>query len=146
MPHINNIQTTHCHSFLTFLFSIYQLPYYINTIINQTTLKNLTVRLLETRSSTPSTIFLRLTPSRITNKKVTIIVQKSLSQLILTTLINVLGMICNNGLGNGSTNGIDLCSCSTSLYTNTDIEIGEFLLSENEDWFECFEAKGFGLD
>ena len=109
-------------------------------------LRSLTVRLLETRTSTASSVFLGFTSTRITDKKVTVIVQQSLSQLVLATLVNILGVVSNDSLGNCCTDSIDLCSTSSSLNAYTDIEVGELLLSEDKDGLEGLQAKRFGLD
>ena len=108
--------------------------------------KCLTVRLLETSTSTASSKFLWLTSPWIRNKKVAIVVQKSLLQLVLRRFINILGVVGNNGLGNSSANGIDLGSCSSSLDAYTNIKVGEFFLSKDKDWLECLQTKRFRLD
>lgn len=55
-------------------------------------------------------------------------------------------MVCNDSLSNSSTDSINLSGDSSSLDANTDIEVGEFILSKDEDGLECLQAKGFGLD
>ncbi len=109
-------------------------------------IRSLTVRLLETRTSTASTVFLRLTSTRISNKKITVIVQQSLSQLVLGALINVLSMVSYDSLSNSSTDSVDLSGDSSSLDADTDIEVSEFFLSKDEDGLEGLQTEGFGLD
>jgi len=55
-------------------------------------------------------------------------------------------MVRHNTLGNRRTNGINLRGDSTTLDADADVEVGEFVLAEDEDWFKGFEAEGFRLD
>ena len=55
-------------------------------------------------------------------------------------------MVGNDGLGNGGPNGIDLGGDSSPLDADANVQVGEFILPENEDGLEGLEAKGFGLD
>jgi len=55
-------------------------------------------------------------------------------------------MVGNNSLGNRSTDSINLGCDTSSLNTNTDVKVGEFVLSKDEDGLEGLQAKGFGLD
>jgi len=107
---------------------------------------SLTVRLLETSTGTASSVLLGFTSTGITDKKVTIIIQKGLSQLVLAALVNILGMVSDNSLGNSGTDGVNLGGNSTSLHTDTNIKVGEFFLSEDEDGLEGLQAKRFGLN
>jgi hypothetical protein len=107
---------------------------------------SLTVRLLETGTGTASSVLLWLTSTGITDKKVTIIIQKGLSQLVLAALVNILGMVSDNSLGNSGTDGVNLGDNSTSLHTDTNIKVGEFFLSEDKDGLEGLQAKRFGLN
>ena len=104
---------------------------------------NLTVRLLEARAGTASTILLWLTTTRITHKQSSVVVLESLLQLILGGFVNVLGVVGNNRLCNGGPNSVDL-SCDTStLYSDADIQIGELVLSKDQDWFEDLQTHNF---
>ena len=107
---------------------------------------NLTVRLLEARAGTASTILLWLTTTRITHKQSSVVVLESLLQLILGGFVNVLGVVGNNRLCNGGPNSVDL-SCDTStLYSDADIQIGELVLSKDQDWFEDLQTHNFGFN
>lgn len=108
--------------------------------------RSLTVRLLETSTSTASSVFLWFTSTWVTNKKVTVVVQQSLSQLVLAALINVLCVVSNNCLSDSSTDSVDLCSLSSSLNANTNIEVSELLLSKDKNWLESLKTKGLRLD
>jgi len=101
---------------------------------------------LETRTGRPSSILLRFTPTWVGNKKITIICHKLLPEFILTLLIYIFGMVGNDALGNGGTNSVDLSGLSSSLYSNTDINVGVFVLSEDENWFIDFVTKSLWFD
>lgn len=55
-------------------------------------------------------------------------------------------MVGNDRLGNGGTNGIDLCRDTSTLDSDTDIESREFVLSNNQDRLENLQTKDLGLD
>jgi len=55
-------------------------------------------------------------------------------------------MVGNDALGNGGTNSVDLSGLSSSLYSNTDINVGVFVLSEDENWFIDFVTKSLWFD
>jgi len=107
---------------------------------------NLTVGLLETCTGTTSTIFLWLATTRIGHKEVPVVRHKSRSQLVLGTLIHVLGVVSDDALGNGGSDGVDLSSHTSSLHSDADVKVGELVLAEDENGLEGLEAKAFGLD
>lgn len=55
-------------------------------------------------------------------------------------------MVGNDCFGNGGADGIDLGGHTTTLYTDTDIKVGELVLTKNKDRLEGLESKGLGLD
>ena len=106
----------------------------------------LTVRLLETSAGTASTIFLGLATTRIGNQKVSVVSQKSSPQFVLGTLINIFGVVSDDGLGNGRSDSVDLGSHTSSLDADTDVKVCKLVLSKDKNGLECLQAKGFGLD
>ncbi len=106
----------------------------------------LTVRLLETGTGATSTILLRFTTARITDKKSSIVFNQGLSQVVLRRFINVLGVIRNNGFGNCRSNGVDLSSDTSTLYSYTDVKVGKLVLTKNQNWFKHLQSHHFGLD
>ena len=110
------------------------------------TILNLTVRLLEPSTGTTSTILLGLTTTRIGNKKISVISHKSSPQLVLAALIHILGIVGDDALGNGLSNGIDLSGETSSLDSDANVEVGEFVLAEDEDGLEGLETEALGLD
>ena len=107
---------------------------------------SLTVRFLEARTGTASTILLWLTAARIRDQQVSVVFNQNLSQFILGALVHVLGVVCNNRLGNGGTDSIDLRSDTSTLDTDADIKVGELVLSNNQDGLEDLEAEDLRLD
>jgi len=105
----------------------------------------LTVWLLEARAGTASSILFGFTPSGVTDKKITVIIQQLLFELILAAFINIFSVVGDDRLSYCCTDGVNLCHCTSTLYTNTDIEIGKFLLTEDKDWFVCLKTERFGL-
>lgn len=55
-------------------------------------------------------------------------------------------MVCDDGLGNGCPDSVDLCGDTSTLYSDADIEVGELVLSEDQDWFEYLQSHNLGLD
>jgi hypothetical protein len=106
----------------------------------------LTVRLLESGTGTSSSILLRFASTRISNQKGAVIGKQSLTKLILGRLVNILGVVSNNGLGNGGTDSVNLSGNSTTLHSDADIEIGKLFLSQKQDWFKDLEAELFRLN
>lgn len=96
----------------------------------------LTVRFLESRTRRSSSILLWFTSAWVTDEKVAIILDQCLSQFILGVFIDILGVVGDNTLGNGRSNGINLSGNTSSLDSNTNIEGAELVLSDNEDWFK----------
>jgi hypothetical protein len=101
---------------------------------------------LEARTGTASTILLWLTATRIRDQQVSVVFNQNLSQFILRALVHVLGVVCNNRLGNGGTDSVDLRSDTSTLDTDADIKIGELVLSDNQNGLEDLEAEDFRLD
>jgi hypothetical protein len=69
-----------------------------------------------------------------------------LFQLILGALIDILGVVGNDGLGNGSSDSVDLSSNTSTLDSDADIQIRELVLTQDQDGFKDLQTKDFGLD
>ena len=52
-------------------------------------------------------------------------------------------MVGDNRLGNCCANSVDLCCDTSPLHSNADVQTGEFVLTDNEDRLEDFQAKRF---
>jgi len=55
-------------------------------------------------------------------------------------------MVGNDGLSNGGTDGIDLGRHTAALHADSDVKVGELILSEDKDGLEGLESEGLGLD
>ena len=55
-------------------------------------------------------------------------------------------MVRDDGLGDGCSDGVDLCGDTSTLDSDSDIEVGELVLSEDKDRFEDLQSHDLGLD
>jgi len=85
---------------------------------------SLTVRLLVSGTRTWTTKLLRLAPSVVGNKESAVVLDKSLLELVLCVLVDVLLVVGDNGLGDCLTDSINLRSVTTTSDANTDIDVG----------------------
>ena len=61
-------------------------------------------------------------------------------------LIDELLVVCDNGLGDGLTDGVDLRSVSTSSNSDADIDVGELIETDNEERLVHLKSKDLRLD
>jgi len=43
-------------------------------------------------------------------------------------------VVCNEGLGKGLSDGVDLCNASTTLDPDPDVDIGKTILAQQKNW------------
>jgi len=55
-------------------------------------------------------------------------------------------VVGNDRFGNGGADGVNLSGHTTTLYTNTDIKVGELVLTKDKDRLEGLESERLGLD
>lgn len=55
-------------------------------------------------------------------------------------------MVSNNGLRNSGTNSIDLRSNTTTFDSDTNIEVAELVLTDDQNWFEDLQTKCLRLN
>lgn len=55
-------------------------------------------------------------------------------------------MVCDDGLGDSCSDGVDLSSDTSTLNSDANIQIGELVLSEDKNRFEYLQSHDFGLD
>lgn len=115
-------------------------------LVFYTPTNNLTIGFLETRTGTGTTVFLGFAPTRIAHQHVSVVFNQNLSQFILGLLVHVLAVVGNDTLGNGSANGVNLSSDTSTLDTDADIEVAKLVLSNNQDGLKDLEAEGFRLN
>ena len=106
----------------------------------------LTIGFLETSACTTSTVFLWLAPTRIRYQEVTVVFKQSLTDLIFGALVDIFGMVGNDGLGNGSADSINLSRHTSTLHSDSDIKVRELVLSYNQHRLEDLQPKNLGFD
>lgn len=103
--------------------------------------KGLTVRFLETSTSTWTTEDLGLTASVIGDKKSAIVLSEGLLQLVLGVLIDKLLVVGDKRLGDGLSDGVDLGNTTTTGDADADVDIGEFVESNDQQRFVDLEGE-----
>jgi hypothetical protein len=93
---------------------------------------SLTVRLLVSRTSTWTTKLLRLTSSAIGDEECSVVCHKSLLELVLGVLVNVLLVVGDDRFRDGLSDGIDLRCVTTTGDSYSDVDIGKFVEAEDE--------------
>lgn len=61
-------------------------------------------------------------------------------------LIDEFLVVCNEGLGDGLTDGINLGDVSTTGDSDADIDVGELLEADDEEWLVDLESQDLWLD
>jgi len=108
--------------------------------------QDLTIRFLEARTSRSSTVLFGFATTRVTDQHVTIVINQSLSEFVLRLFINILCVVGNNGLGNSGSNRVNLSRDTSTLHSDTNIEVGKFILSHNQYGFEYLQAQCLRFD
>ena len=124
-------------------------PWYSRTsrkALNNKVVYSLTVRLLESGTGTASTVLLRFATTGVTDEESSIVVKDCLFEVVFWGLVNVLGVVRDDGLGNGCPNGVNLCGDTSTLHSDADIEVGELVLSKDKNGFEDLQSHDLGLD
>lgn len=104
------------------------------------------VPLLPASTSTMTTKLLRLRSPGISDQQSTVIRNQLLLELQCAVSVDVLGVVCDNRLGNGLADGVNLRCVSTTLHTNTDVDSLESLFASNEHGLVDLEAQDLGLE
>ena len=98
---------------------------------------------MESRTGGSTTVLFGFAPTGIAHEHVSIIVHENIAQFVFGTLVNVLGVVGDDALGNGRSNGVNLTGDTTALDANSNVEIAEFVLADDKDWFKDLQAKSF---
>lgn len=88
---------------------------------------SLTVRLLVSRSRTRTTKLLRLTLSAIGHEQCSVVLHQGALQLVLAVLIDVFLVVCDDALGDGLSDSVDLRGVTTARDSDSDVDAGEFI-------------------
>merc|ERR1719205_477431 len=108
--------------------------------------RHLTVGLLVSGTSAGAAKLLGLVPPGVSNQQGPVKLHKNVLDLLLGLLINVLLVVCNQGLGQGLPDGIHLAGVSATLDADPDVNIGEPVLAQEKDGLLELEAQGLRLD
>lgn len=105
-----------------------------------------TITLLVSCSCSRPTKLLRLAPSVVRHQQCPIVLHQSLLQLILRMLIDVFLVVCHYRLGDCLTDSIDLRCVTAARDAYPNVNIGEFVDTNDEEGLIDFKAKDLGLD
>jgi hypothetical protein len=97
-------------------------------------------------TGTSTTKLLGLAATRISDEEGTVVLKEDLLELVLGSLIDVLLVVGNDGLGKSLTDSVDLRSVSTSLDTDTDVNVGKLVRANTEDGLVDLELQDIRLD
>lgn len=107
---------------------------------------HLTVRFLISGTSTRTAELLGLRVSRIGNQQGSVVAQISLLKLVLRLLIDELLVESDQTLGNGLSDSVKLRNMSTTADSDSNVNIGELVETNNEERLVDLESEGLGLD
>jgi hypothetical protein len=97
-------------------------------------------------TSTSTTELLRLHPSGVSNEEGTVIGNQLPLEFHGTESIDIFGIVCHNGLGNGLADGIDLRGVASTFDANTDIDGFESVRTGDKDGLVDLESQDFRTD
>lgn len=90
-------------------------------------------RFLAPGTSTLSTELLRLHSPRVSDQQCPVVCNEGLLQLQCAGGVVVLGVVCDDSLGDGLSDSVHLGNVSTTLDANPDVNGGEFVFADDED-------------
>ena len=102
--------------------------------------------LLPAGTRTLSTELLGLCSPRVRNQKTSVVRDQLLLELHGAEGVDVLGVVRNDGLGDGLADGVYLGSVSTTLDADTDVDGGKAVLTRDEDGLVDLEAEDLRLE
>jgi hypothetical protein len=97
-------------------------------------------------TGTSTTELLGLAATRISDEEGTVVLEEDLLNLVLGGLIDVLLVVGDDGLGKSLADSVDLRSVSTSLDTDTDVNVGELVRANTENGLVDLELQNIRLD
>lgn len=103
----------------------------------------LTVRLLESGTSTLTTEFLWFWSSSIGDQQGSVVRGESLLQFVLGLFVDVLLVVSNQTLSNSLSDGVDLRDVTTTGDSNSDVDLSELVQTNQQQWFVNLESQDF---
>ena len=96
---------------------------------------SLPIRLLLLRSGTLTTVLLGFASTGVCNKERPVVAHEQILDFLLGGLVDELLVVSDDTLGDGLSDGVDLRSVTSSLNSNSDVDLGESFSSEKENGF-----------
>ena len=106
----------------------------------------LTVRLLESSTGTHTTEFLWFWSSGISDQQGSVVRGESLLQFVLGLFIDELLVVGNQTLSDSLSDGVDLGNVTTTGDSNSDVNVGELVQTNQQQWFVNLESQDFWFD
>lgn len=103
----------------------------------------LTVRLLESSTGTLTTEFLWFWSSGISDQQGSVVRGESLLQFVLGLFIDELLVVGNQTLSDSLSDGVDLGNVTTTGDSNSDVNVGELVQTNQQQWFVNLESQDF---
>ena len=100
---------------------------------------------MESRSSTSTTEFLWFWSSRISNQQGSVVRSESLLQFVLGLFVDVLLVVSDQTLSDSLSDGVDLRDVTTTGDLNSDVDVGELVQTNQQQWFVNLESQDFWL-
>ncbi len=108
-------------------------------------ISRLTVRFLETRTSTTASEFFGLAATRVGNKQRAVVPQKHILDLLLRLLIYEFLVISDECFGDALSDCVDLWCMASSLHADAHVHTGEFLTAQQQDRLERLVPQNLRL-
>jgi hypothetical protein len=105
----------------------------------------LTVRFLEPSAGGSASVLLGLASAGVAHQQAAVVLDQRFAELVLRLLVDVLGVVRNDALGDGGPDRVNLCRDTTPLHPDSDVNVAELVLAHDEDRLEYLEAQGFWL-
>ena len=112
----------------------------INAIISRSS-----VRFLDSSSGAGTTVLLGFASSRISDQKTSVVLQKSLLDLSLLGLVDVLLIVSDDSFGNGLSDSIDLGNVSWASNSHSDVQVLESVQAQKENRFHDLDSQCSGF-
>lgn len=106
----------------------------------------LTVRLLESSTGTLTTEFLWFWSSGISDQQGSVVRGERLLQFVLGLFIDELLVVGNQTLSDSLSDGVDLGNVTTTGDSNSDVNVGELVQTNQQQWFVNLESQDFWFD
>lgn len=100
---------------------------------------------MESRSSTSTTEFLWFWSSRISDQQGSVVRSESLLQFVLGLFVDVLLVVSDQTLSDSLSDGVDLRDVTTTGDLNSDVDVGELVQTNQQQWFVNLESQDFWL-